>query len=53
MIGRAAIKRDLVIIACAISAGIHAALTPELLAEGAAAGRLCGSAALLAGSPSR
>jgi hypothetical protein len=30
--------RDLVIVACAVSAGIHAALTPEHLGEGAAAG---------------
>ena len=38
MITRAAIERDLVIVACAISAGVHAALTPEHLTEGAAAG---------------
>ena len=38
MITRAAIERDLVIVACAISAGIHAALTPDHLTEGAAAG---------------
>ena len=31
-------KRDLVIVACAISAGIHGALTPEHFAEGAGAG---------------
>lgn len=38
MITRTAIKRDLVIVACAISAGIHAALTPEHWTEGPAAG---------------
>ncbi len=38
MITRAAIERDLVIVTCAISAGIHAALIPDHLAEGAAAG---------------
>ena len=38
MIGRVELERDLVIVACAISAGIHAALTPEHIAEGAGAG---------------
>ena len=38
MITPAAMERDLVIVACAISAGIHAALTPQHLTEGAAAG---------------
>jgi hypothetical protein len=38
MITSAEIERDLVIVACAVSAGIHAALTPAHLAEGAAAG---------------
>ena len=38
MITRAAIERDVVITACAISAGIHAALTPDHLTEGAGAG---------------
>ena len=38
MITHAAIERDLVIVACAISAGIHAALTPDHWTEGAAAG---------------
>jgi hypothetical protein len=38
VITRAAIERDLVIIACAISAGIHAALIPHHWTEGAAAG---------------
>jgi hypothetical protein len=43
-------ERDVVIVACAISAGIHAALTPEHLAEGTAAGVAFGaSAAVLAG----
>ncbi len=36
MITPAAIERDLVIVACAISAGIHAALIPDHLAEGGA-----------------
>lgn len=30
MIGRAALERDLLIVACAVSAGIHAALHPEV-----------------------
>ena len=38
MITRAAIERDLVIVACAISAGIHGALIPDHWTEGAAAG---------------
>jgi hypothetical protein len=38
VITRAAVERDLVIVACAISAGIHAALTPDHLAEHAALG---------------
>jgi hypothetical protein len=38
VITRADLERDLVIVACAISAGIHAALTPEHLEEGAGAG---------------
>ena len=38
MITRAAIERDLVIVACAISAGIHAALAPDHFAEDAAVG---------------
>jgi len=43
-------ERDVVIVACAISAGIHAALTPEHLAEGTAAGVAFGaSAVVLAG----
>jgi hypothetical protein len=38
VITRAAIERDLVIVACEISAGIHAALVPDHWTEGAAAG---------------
>ena len=38
MIAPAAIERDLIIVACAISAGIHAALIPDHLTEGVAAG---------------
>ena len=34
----AELKRDIVVLACAISAGIHAALTPEHLEEGVPAG---------------
>jgi hypothetical protein len=34
----AVLERDAVIVACAISAGIHAALTPEHFAEGTGAG---------------
>jgi hypothetical protein len=43
------VERDTVIVACAISAGIHAALTPEHLAEGLGAGiGFAAGAALLA-----
>jgi len=38
VITRDAIERDVVITACAVSAGIHAALVPDHLAEGTAAG---------------
>jgi drug/metabolite transporter (DMT)-like permease len=38
VIGRADLERDLVIVACAISAGIHAALTPDHFGESAGAG---------------
>jgi hypothetical protein len=38
MISRAALERDLLIVACAVSAGIHAALVPEHLEEGRPAG---------------
>jgi hypothetical protein len=34
----ASIERDVVIVACAVSAGIHAALTPDHFQEGAGAG---------------
>jgi hypothetical protein len=49
MTGAAAVERDLLIVACAISGGIHAALVPGHLEEGAAAGTaFAASAALLA-----
>jgi hypothetical protein len=38
MIGRDVLARDLLIVACAVSAGIHAALVPEHLEEGRPAG---------------
>jgi drug/metabolite transporter (DMT)-like permease len=38
MISRASLERDLLIVACAVSAGIHAALVPEHLEEGRPAG---------------
>jgi hypothetical protein len=38
MIAHSAIERDVVIVACAISAGIHAALIPDHWREGASAG---------------
>ena len=38
MTGLDRVERDAVVVACAISAGIHAALTPEHLSEGAGAG---------------
>ena len=48
MITRADLGRDVVIVACAISAGIHGALVPEHLEEGAAAaGGFAVSAVLL------
>jgi hypothetical protein len=48
--GPAAIERDLLVVACAISAGIHAALVRGHLEDGAAAGTaFAGSAILLAG----
>ena len=48
MIPRAVLQRDLLILTCAISAGIHAALVPEHLEEGrAAAGGFAVSAVLL------
>ena len=51
MIGRAALERDLVIVACAMSAGIHAALVREHLEEARPAGvAFAVSAVLLAGA---
>ena len=38
MTGRFGIERDLVIVVCAVSAGIHGVLVPEHLEESAAAG---------------
>jgi hypothetical protein len=47
--GAATIERDLLIVVCAVSGGIHAALVPGHLEEGAAAGTaFAASAALLA-----
>jgi hypothetical protein len=46
---RAGAATDLVIVACAISAGIHAALVPEHLEEGRAAGIAFAAAAVLLG----
>ena len=49
MIGRDVLARDLLIVACAVSTGIHAALVPEHLEEGRPAGvAFAVSAALLA-----
>jgi hypothetical protein len=49
MIGRDVLARDLLIVACAVSAGIHAALVPKHLEEGRPAGvAFAISAALLA-----
>ena len=51
MIGRAALQRDVLIVGCAASAGIHAALVPDHLAEGTPAGvGFAVSAVLLAGA---
>ena len=49
MIGHREFQPDLVIVACAISAGIHAALVPEHLAEGLGAGLGFAAAAGLLG----
>jgi hypothetical protein len=38
VIGRDVVERDVLIVTCAVSAGIHAALVPEHLAEGTPAG---------------
>jgi hypothetical protein len=50
VITRAAIERDLVIVAFAISAGIHAALVPDHWTEGAAAGAGFAIATVLLGA---
>jgi hypothetical protein len=47
VIVRAVLERDVVIVACAISAGIHAALFPSHLEEGNAAAGFAASAVLL------
>ena len=47
MISRGDVERDLVIVACAISAGIHGALVPQHYAEGVAAGAGFAASALL------
>jgi hypothetical protein len=39
--------RDLIVVACAVSAGVHAALVPEHFAHGAAAGVSFAAAAVL------
>jgi hypothetical protein len=49
MSARTGAATDLVIVACAISAGIHAALVPEHLEEGRAAGMAFAVAAALLG----
>ena len=41
------VRRDVVILACAISAGIHGALVPEHLDESAAAGRAFASSTVI------
>jgi CHASE2 domain-containing sensor protein len=49
VIALAGVERDALILACAISAGIHAALTPSHVAEGAGAGLgFLGAAVVLA-----
>ena len=54
MIPLATVQRDLLILTCAISAGIHAALVPEHFAEGAGAGGgFVASVVLLAGDRRR
>jgi hypothetical protein len=50
VITRGALERDAVIVACAISAGIHAALVPEHLEESAAAGGGFAVSAVLLGT---
>lgn len=50
MIARADLERDVVVVACAISAGVHGALTPMHFEEGLGAGTgFLMSTALLAG----
>ena len=44
------IRRDVLIVACAVSAGVHAALTPEHFGEGAGAGGGFLAATILAGA---
>lgn len=46
----ASIERDLVVVACAVSAGIHAVLTPDHFQEGAGAGGGFLVAAILLGA---
>jgi hypothetical protein len=45
--GRTDVARDLVVVACAISAGVHGALVPVHLDESAAAGAAFAAAAVL------
>jgi hypothetical protein len=47
VIGREMVERDVLIVACAISAGIHAALVPAHLEEGRPAGLAFAFAAVL------
>lgn len=47
MTGRADLLRDLVIVTCAVSAGIHAALVPAHLDESAAAGTAFAASAVV------
>jgi uncharacterized protein YjeT (DUF2065 family) len=50
VIASAGLERDVLIVTCAVSAGIHAALTPEHFAEGGGAGLgFLGATALTAG----
>ena len=50
MTDRAGLDRDVVVLACALSAGIHAALTPSHFSEGDAAGGGFLAAAVLLGA---
>ena len=47
MTGGAGVERDLAVVACAISAGVHAALVPAHLDEGTAAGAAFAGAAVI------